>query len=87
MLPALSGLEFKELQAKQPVPIPKDIMELLNYSTGLSGLLESIDFTGKLDFEMLDLFPYALPIAHDGFGNFWVIDFTSQATDIAHGLF
>ena len=81
MMPSITESELRKLKSKIAVPIPIDVMKLLQYSKGLYGLLDSIDFTGNLAFEMKDLFPYGLPIAHDGFGNFWVIDFTSKSTD------
>ena len=80
MMPPISGSELKKLKSRIPVPIPTDVMELLEYSKGFDGLLERLDLTGEFYFEMADLFPWGLPIAHDGYGNFWVIDFTSQST-------
>lgn len=80
ILPPISESELKALESKVPAPIPPDVMELLKTSKGLEGLLECVDFTGELGFEMLDLFPSGLPIAYDGFGNYWVVDLTSKST-------
>jgi hypothetical protein len=80
MMPSISGAELEKLQSRIPAPIPPDVMELLEYSKGFDGLLEKLDLTGKFYFEMADLFPWGLPIAHDGYGNYWVIDFTPQST-------
>lgn len=80
LMPPISKSELQKLESRIPAPIPNDIIELLQYCKGWYGLLDSVDFTGNFYFKMADLFPYGLPIAHDGFGNFWVIDFTSRST-------
>jgi hypothetical protein len=51
------------------------VSALLRRTRGIDGLLEEIDFSGMLDGQALDdLFPRTATIAHDGFGNFWVVD-------------
>jgi hypothetical protein len=54
----------------------------LLYCRGFNGVLESIDFSGGLagGFGMEDIFPHALPVAHDGFGNYWIVDLTEKST-------
>jgi hypothetical protein len=50
---------------------------LLGLCAGIEGALDRIDFTGRelsLGFGSGVLLPHALPIAHDGFGNFWAVD-------------
>jgi hypothetical protein len=75
--PALSPVEIDDLQAEIGVPLPVDLRSLLEMTTGFDGPLETIDFTGRsLSFEDRDIFPSGLPIAHDGFGNHWVVDLT-----------
>ena len=50
----------------------------LAFSRGFeNGPVESVDFSGLMDFGMEEVFPCAIPIAHDGFGNYWVVDLTS----------
>lgn len=82
LLPPLTDIELDKLQQKLPCRIPDEARELLSYCRGFDGVLESIDFSG-LDggFGMEEIFPYALPIAHDGFGNYWIIDLTKESTN------
>jgi hypothetical protein len=76
LLPPLSAAEIDAFAAKRPCPLPDGIRELLGFCRGFSGgAADIVDFTGETcDFEQLDVFPYGLPIAGDGYGNFWVID-------------
>jgi len=68
--------------------LPAELRALLAYTTGLDGVLDQVDFTGRsLDVELEDMFPSGLPIAHDGYGNFWVADLTPQERDTAHVFF
>jgi hypothetical protein len=81
VLPPLTPEEFRELENGIPCTLPDDARELLEYSRGFDGILESIDFSGLLPgFGMEEIFPHAVPIAHDGFGNYWVVDLTAQST-------
>jgi cell wall assembly regulator SMI1 len=82
LLPGLSDEEISTLERKLLAAIPSDVKALLAYTSGFeNGPLESVDFTGALSFEMEELFPHGRPIAHDGFGNYWVIDLTSGSTE------
>jgi hypothetical protein len=41
-----------------------------------------LDFTGRtMSYEDQDVFPAGLPIAGDGFGNFWVLDLTPNGAE------
>lgn len=80
--PGLSPESISAIETKLPCAIPNHVRELLEYTAGFdNGPLDDFDFTGSLSFEYKDMFPYALPIAGDGFGNFWVIDVTSESKD------
>lgn len=71
----LTESQLADLQAGLPGPIPADIAALLRRCGSFDFLpLETIDLTGRLSFEHTDLFPHGLPIAGDGYGNFWVVD-------------
>jgi len=77
LLPGLTAQEIDAFAATLFAPPPADVRDLLTFCTGIDGLLDQLDFTGKdlregfgLDF----LLPGGLPIAHDGFGNYWVVD-------------
>ena len=75
LLPGLSRVELQEFADRVPCPVPPEIAELLGACSGFYGTMDQVDFTGRdLMFEMGPAFPQGLPIAHDGFGNFWVVD-------------
>jgi len=79
LLPALNDEELSQLESQLPCPVPDDVRQLFTYCRGFEGVLESIDFSGGLTagFEMEEIFPHAIPIAHDGNG-FSKIDEASQ---------
>jgi hypothetical protein len=77
LLPGLQREELEEFSRSLPVPPPDDIRDLLEFCSGVEGMLEQIDFTGKSfsdGFAPDFLLPHGLPIAHDGCGNFWAVD-------------
>lgn len=80
-----SAHELASLQADLPCPIPHHILELLALTRGFeNGPLESLDFAGVPGgFVMKQVFPNGLPLAHDGFGNYWVADLDRHSTDWA----
>ena len=81
LLPALTEQELKAFDATLPVPLPSEVADLLLYCRGFDGLVE-VDFTGEtLSFEWESIFPYALPVASDGLGNFWVIDLQPKSVE------
>ena len=75
LLPGLCQTELRDFAGQLPCRIPPEIAELLSVCRGFSGAVEQVDFTGRdLFFEYKAAFPFGLPIAADGFGNFWVVD-------------
>jgi hypothetical protein len=78
-LPPLSGEELATFEATLPSPLPADIRELLQFARGCKGVLEEINFSDSLGFGMEEIFPHAISLAGDGFGNFWVVDLTSES--------
>ncbi|MEX0716547.1 MAG: SMI1/KNR4 family protein [Planctomycetaceae bacterium] len=82
LLPPLSADEVEEFADTLPCPLPEDVRELLSYCGGFEGgVAERVDFTGaEMMFEHEILFPHGVPIASDGFGNFWVVDLTEHST-------
>lgn len=72
----LSPEEIDALAQELPCPLPSEIRELLQGVGGFEGgAAEFVDFTGRsCSFEYQPAFPQGLPIAADGFGNFWVVD-------------
>jgi hypothetical protein len=79
LLPPLTSEEVDEFSRSLISPLSEDVRDLLQFCSGIDGALDQIDFTGRtlqdaigLDF----LIPHGLPIAHDGYGNFWISDLT-----------
>jgi len=86
--PGLSQRELETLEAEVGVPLPGELRAVLERAATIDGALEQIDFSGRtLSFEDRDLFPAGLPIAHDGFGNHWVLDLTPNQADVAPVFF
>ena len=82
LLPGFSKEQISALEDKLPCSIPTEIKDLLDYTSGFeNGPLEGVNFTGAFlsDFDVHEILPYGLPIAHDGCGNYWVIDLVSQS--------
>jgi len=80
LLPGLSQQEMKDLESQLPCPLPEEAREVLSYCRGLEGILESVDFSGLAGgFGLEEIFPCPIAIAHDGFGNYWVVDVTSAS--------
>ena len=74
LFPGLSNTELQEFANHLPCRIPPEIAELLGACRGFYGMVEQVEFTGRdLMFEFEQAFPYGLPIAADGYGNFWVL--------------
>lgn len=81
LLPGLSEQELKDLESRLPCPLPQEAREVLSACRGLEGILESVDFSGLAGgFGMEEIFPCPIPIAHDGYGNHWIVDVTSEST-------
>ena len=85
LLPALEPDEIAELESRLPCPVPPALRRLLSLCRGFYGsAAEVVDFTGEeCPFEHAEIFPHGLPLAADGFGNFWVADLTPDSTDWA----
>jgi hypothetical protein len=82
-LPGLDVSEIERLAEKPRTAIPRELRALLLHCSGVEGTgLETLDFTGSLSFEF-EAFRSGMPIAHDGFGNFWVLDVTSATPEVA----
>jgi hypothetical protein len=75
LLPGLSRAEMRDFARRVPCPVPEEIAELLGACGGLEGVIDQVDFAGRLaTFEFEAAFPHGLPLATDGFGNFWIVD-------------
>ena len=86
--PGLAAEEIDAIQAALGCPLPAELRALLAHTAGIDGALEQIDFTGRsLGGQLDEAFPAGLPIAHDGFGNFWVADLDPGERDVARVFF
>jgi cell wall assembly regulator SMI1 len=86
--PPLSSEQIHSLEQKVGQLLPEELRLLLAFCSGIEGCLDVIDFAGTyLSFEQKELFPDGLPIATDGFGNFWVLDITPQTTRVSPVFF
>jgi hypothetical protein len=85
LAPPLTEAEIAAVADRAGIALPAELVELLRRCRGVDGLLEQVDFSGvSLEgFGLEGVFPHPLPIAHDGFGNHWVLDLTAEATRIA----
>jgi cell wall assembly regulator SMI1 len=87
--PAMPPADIEQLEVELGVPFSHELRELLGETAGIDGgPLPLIDFTGEsLSFGDPDALPWALPIAGDGFGNFWVVDLTPEERETAPVFF
>ncbi len=81
LLPGLSRAEMRAFVRRVPCRVPGEITELLGACGGVEGVIDQVDFAGRLPtFEFEAAFPDGLPLATDGFGNFWLVDLNSEST-------
>jgi hypothetical protein len=73
--PGLPQTDLDDFAREVPCHIPPEVAELVGVCRGFYGTIEQVDFTGRdLLFEFEPALPNGLPIAADGYGNFWVVD-------------
>src|SRR5262245_40200057 len=82
LLPPMAAHEIAELEKKLPCPIPGDIRALLSVTRGLENAPLDVFVIAEImdGFGIDEIFPCAWPIAHDGVGNYWVIDVLPSST-------
>lgn len=83
LLPGLDEEAVAQFESSLPCTLPEEICELLRFCRGFEGVVvDQVDFTGQdMMFEQEDIFPHGVPIASDGFGNFWVVDLSPVSKD------
>jgi len=75
LLPPATAEDLRVLESKLPGPVPDEIRTALAVTTGLAnGPLESFSLLDLEGFGLDEAFPHPYSIAHDGFGNFWILD-------------
>ena len=79
--PPATDDEIRALEARLPCPLPQDIRDALRVGKGLAnGPLESFSLVDLEGFGLDEMLPHAYSIAHDGFGNYWVLDLLPGTT-------
>lgn len=82
LLPPATEQQIRELEARLPGPLPDEIRSALAVTTGFAhGPLESFALLDLEGFGLEEAFPHPYSIAHDGFGNYWILDVLPGATD------
>jgi len=82
LLPPATEQQIRELEAKLPGPLPDEIRAALAVTTGFAnGPLESFALLDLEGFGLGEAFPHPYSIAHDGFGNYWILDVLPDATE------
>jgi hypothetical protein len=89
LAPGLSPADIEGLADEVGAPLSRELRTLLQRTAAIeSGPLDAIDFTGRsLSFGGEEMFPLGLPIAGDGFGNFWVLDLPPDEVETAPVFF
>jgi hypothetical protein len=75
LLPPATDDEIRALEVSLQGPVPGEILDALRVTTGMAaGPLESFSLLDLEGFGLDEVFPNAYSIAHDGYGNYWVLD-------------
>lgn len=80
LMPGLTDAEITHLESILPQQkIPIEVRELLHLTKGFDFYgFDTITFNGYGQFGLEEIFPNIVEIAHDGAGNFWIIDINSK---------
>jgi cell wall assembly regulator SMI1 len=80
--PPATDADMAKIEAGAPGPLPADIRDALRVSTGLAeGPLEAFSLVDLEGFGLEEAFPCAWSVAHDGTGNFWILDLLPGAAE------
>lgn len=76
LMPGLSEEDINQIARQLPGrQVPADIRELLQFTSGFLFFgLDAITFDGVREFDMLNLIPFPVRLAGDGYGNYFVVD-------------
>ncbi len=82
LLAPATDAQVRALEAALHGPLPDEIRAALTVTTGFAnGPLESFSILDLEGFGLEEVFPHAYSIAHDGYGNYWVLDVLPGADD------
>jgi hypothetical protein len=89
--PPMEPKEIDYIERKLGVPLPQELRDFLEFTSGIEFKLakKSRAFTiiSELGVDKIEVgffpefFTHGLPFAHDGAGNYWVMEITPSATD------
>jgi cell wall assembly regulator SMI1 len=82
--PGLSEEQLDGLEADMGTTLPADYRALAAVCGGIEGGSLEIDFSGFGETWVAPLLPHYVAFAHDGSGNHWVIDCTSEPSERSH---
>jgi hypothetical protein len=82
-LPGLSEEALDQMESRIGAPLPSDYRRLAAMCGVIDGAGIEIDFSGSDGFWVEEILPHGLPFAHDGCGNYWVVDCRSQREEFA----
>src|SRR5215212_7320298 len=75
LLPPATAEQVFRLEAAVPGPLPDEIRDALRVTTGwVNGPLGSFSLADLEGFGLEEAFPCPWSVAHDGFGNYWILD-------------
>ncbi|MFN0242957.1 MAG: SMI1/KNR4 family protein [Planctomycetota bacterium] len=75
LMPPVTESELATIERELGFALPTEARALLRMTSGLAGTaLDQFQFVDVGGQALPDLFPHPLSIAHDGYGNFWIVD-------------
>jgi hypothetical protein len=76
LLSPLAEPEIDALAAEWGMPVPQEARAVLRVASGMDeSPLDWVDFSGSTEAGVPEeLFPRGVPIAGDGYGNYWIVD-------------
>ena len=80
LLDGMTDSEIEDYRSSLPSGhLPAEINELLKFARGFElGAFEEFRFDSYGEFGFEEMFPHSIPLASDGFGNFWILDVDSM---------
>jgi hypothetical protein len=81
LLPPASDAELREIESALPCPLPPEVRDALRVAKGIAdGPLESFSLVDLEGFGLDEVFPFTYSVAHDGAGNYWILDLLPSST-------
>src|SRR5262249_28736692 len=89
LLPGLNAEKIRDLERELGFTTPQELRDLLLHCSGIEGVAPEIDFTGRTFGRVWkdELFPRKIAFAHDGFGNYWLLDVAREPAETAPVFF